>query len=42
MPVIHPGPIGVNGGMEKHGGMEFCRENFILCGERFASMPSEP
>ena len=42
IPVIHPGPIGVNSNMEKHNGMVFRRENFILCGECFASMPSEP
>ena len=41
MPVIHLGPIGVNGNMEKHNGMEFYKDNFILFGERFASKASE-
>ena len=41
MPVIHLGPIGVNGNMEKHNGMEFYKENFIIYGERFASKAAE-
>lgn len=41
MPVIHLGPIGVNSNMEKHNGMEFYKENFIIYGERFASKAAE-
>lgn len=40
-PVIHIGPVGVNGNAEKHNGMENYRENFIIYGERFAKKARE-
>ena len=41
MPVIHLGPVGVNGNVEKHNGMEHYRDNFIMFGERFAKKATE-
>ncbi|MBQ6528298.1 MAG: flavodoxin family protein, partial [Clostridia bacterium] len=38
MPVIHLGPVGVNGNVEKHNGMEYYKENFVVYGRRFADM----
>ena len=35
-PIIHMGPIGVNGNVESHNGMEHYREYFRVYGERFA------
>ena len=40
-PIIHMGPIGVNGNVETHNGMEHYRENFLVYGERFAQKASE-
>ena len=41
MPVIHLGPVGVNNNVEKHNGMEYYKDNFIIFGKRFASKASE-
>ena len=41
MPVIHLGPVGVNGNVEKHNGMELYRENFTVFGKRFAEKAAE-
>ncbi len=41
MPVIHLGPVGVNGNVEKHNGMERYRDNFIVFGQRFAKKAAE-
>ncbi len=35
-PVIHLGPVGVNGNKEAHNGMEHYKGYFMLYGERFA------
>lgn len=40
-PCIHMGPIGVNGNVEAHNGMEHYREYFVVFGERFAKMAAE-
>ena len=41
MPVIHLGPIGVNGNMEKHNAIARYKDNFIIYGKRFASKAKE-
>ena len=41
MPVIHPGPVGVSDNVEKHNGMNYYRDNFIIFGERFAGKAEE-
>ena len=41
MPVIHLGPVGVNDNVEKHNGMNFYKDNFIVFGERFAKKAKE-
>ena len=41
MPVIHLGPVGVNDNVEKHNGMEYYKDNFIIFGERFAKKAAE-
>ena len=40
-PVIHLGPVGVNGNVEKHNGMEHYKDNFVVYGERFAKKAVE-
>ena len=40
-PVIHMGPVGVNGNTEPHNGMVHYREYFSVFGERFASKAAE-
>ena len=40
-PIIHMGPVGVNGNAEPHNGMEHYRDNFVIFGERFASKAKE-
>ena len=40
-PIIHMGPIGVNGNVETHNGMEHYREIFLVYGERFAQKAAE-
>ena len=40
-PIIHMGPVGVNGNTEPHNGMEHYRDNFVIFGERFASKAKE-
>lgn len=40
-PVIHLGPVGVNNNVEKHNGMEFHKDTFIVYGQRFASKAKE-
>ena len=40
-PCIHVGPIGVNGNVEPHNGMEHYRDTFRIYGERFAKKASE-
>jgi len=40
-PVIHLGPVGVNGNVEAHNGMENYKENFMIYGERFAAKAAE-
>ena len=40
-PVIHLGPVGVNGNAEPHNRMDNYRNNFIIYGERFAKKASE-
>lgn len=41
MPVIHLGPVGVNDNVEKHNGMQYYKDNFIVFGERFAKKAAE-
>ena len=41
MPVIHLGPVGVNGNVEKHNALEHYRDNFVIFGERFAAKAAE-
>ena len=41
MPVIHLGPVGVNGNVEKHNAMELYKDNFVIYGKRFASKAKE-
>ena len=41
MPVLHLGPVGVNDNVEKHNGMEYYKDNFIIFGERFAKKAAE-
>lgn len=40
-PVIHMGPVGVNGNVEKHNGMEHYKDYFTIFGERFAKKALE-
>lgn len=40
-PVIHLGPIGVNGNVEKHNDLNHYKGVFILFGERFAQKAAE-
>lgn len=40
-PVIHLGPVGVNNNAEKHNGMEFYKDNFVIYGKRFAKKALE-
>ncbi len=40
-PVIHLGPVGVNGNCEAHNGMELYRETFTVYGRRFAQKCAE-
>ena len=40
-PVIHMGPVGVNGNVESHNGMEQYQDIFALYGERFAQKAAE-
>ena len=40
-PVIHMGPIGVNGNVEEHNGMEHYEEYFRVYGRRFAQKAAE-
>ena len=40
-PVIHIGPVAVNGNAEPHNGMEHYRETFRIYGERFAKKAKE-
>ena len=40
-PVIHMGPIGVNGNVEAHNGMEHYMDYFRIFGERFARKAAE-
>ena len=40
-PVIHMGPVAVNGNVEAHNGMEHYRDTFLVYGERFAQKAAE-
>ncbi len=40
-PVIHMGPIGVNGNVEKHNDLNHYKDVFALFGERFAQKAAE-
>ena len=40
-PYIHIGPVGVNGNVEAHNGLENYREYFVIYGERFAKKAME-
>ena len=40
-PVIHIGPVAVNGNAEPHNGMEFYKDTFMIYGERFAKKAAE-
>ncbi len=40
-PVIHLGPVGVNNNVEKHNGMAYYRDYFIIYGKRFAQKALE-
>ncbi len=40
-PVIHLGPVAVNGNVEKHNGMDLYREVFTVYGSRFAEKARE-
>ena len=40
-PIIHMGPIGVNGNVEMHNGMEHYKDNFTVFGQRFAAKAAE-
>ncbi len=40
-PVIHMGPVGVNGNVEKHNGMEHYKDYFKIYGKRFAGKAAE-
>ena len=40
-PVIHLGPVGVNGNAEKHNGMEHYEETFRIFGRRFAAKAAQ-
>ncbi len=40
-PVIHMGPVGVNGNVEPHNGLEHYKGIFILYGHRFAQKAAE-
>ena len=40
-PVIHIGPVAVNGNAESHNGMEYYGETFRIYGERFAKKARE-
>lgn len=41
MPVIHLGPVGVNGNVEKHNALAHYRECFAIYGRRFAEKAME-
>ena len=41
LPVIHLGPVGVNGNVEPHNKMENYRDNFVIYGKRFADKAVE-
>ena len=41
IPVIHMGPIGVNDNIEKHNGMGYYRDYFVIFGNRFAEKAAE-
>lgn len=41
LPYIHLGPVGVNGNMEKHNGMDHYRDYFLIYGRRFAEKAFE-
>lgn len=41
LPIIHLGPVGVNGNVEKHNEMELYRDNFVVFGKRFAGKALE-
>ena len=41
MPVIHLGPVGVNGNVEAHNAMEHYHDVFTIYGERFARKAAE-
>ena len=40
-PVIHLGPVGINGNVEAHNGMEKYEDYFKIYGERFAAKAAE-
>jgi NAD(P)H dehydrogenase (quinone) len=40
-PVIHLGPVAVNGNVEAHNSLELYRDNFNIYGERFAAKAEE-
>ena len=40
-PVIHLGPIGVNGNVEAHNDLKFYQDYFTVYGERFAEKALE-
>ncbi len=40
-PIIHLGPVAVNNNVEKHNGMEYYKETFMIYGRRFAEKASE-
>lgn len=40
-PVIHLGPVGVNGNVEAHNGMELYKDYFVTYGQRFAKKAAE-
>ena len=41
VPYIHLGPVAVNTNKEKHNGLEYYRENFVIFGKRFAKKAVE-
>lgn len=41
VPVIHLGPVGVNDNKEKHNGMNFYKDTFVVYGKRFATKALE-
>ncbi len=40
-PIIHIGPVGINGNVEEHNALENYREYFTVFGERFAAKAAE-